>query len=104
MLSLVMALLASRGFETPSLSAQDGQRRSRFLNIRRDIPSRAAAKSTAGPNVKPSSTSPHWPRPPRCWDPSCAATGQWRTASSTGSSTRWFREVGGDARAASLAG
>jgi hypothetical protein len=30
-------LLASRGFDTPSLSAQGGQRRSRFLNIGRDI-------------------------------------------------------------------
>jgi hypothetical protein len=33
-----MALLASRGFDTPSLSAQGRQRRSRFLNISRDIP------------------------------------------------------------------
>jgi hypothetical protein len=33
-----MALLAPRGFDTPSLPAQGGQRRSPFLNISRDIP------------------------------------------------------------------
>ena len=33
-----MALLASRGFDTPSLPAQGGQRRFPFLNISRDIP------------------------------------------------------------------
>jgi len=33
-----MALLASRGFDTPSLSAQGRQRRQSFFNIRRDIP------------------------------------------------------------------
>jgi hypothetical protein len=32
-----MALLALRGFDTPSLPAQGGQRRSPFLNISRDI-------------------------------------------------------------------
>jgi hypothetical protein len=32
-----MALLASRGFDTPSLSAQGGQRRFPLLNIGRDI-------------------------------------------------------------------
>jgi hypothetical protein len=37
-LLFVMALLASRGCDTPSLRAQSGQRRSRFLNISRDIP------------------------------------------------------------------
>ena len=36
-LSFVMALLAPRGFSTPSLPAQDGQRRFPFLNIERDI-------------------------------------------------------------------
>jgi hypothetical protein len=40
-LFLFMALLASRGFDTPSLAAQGRQRRSRFLNIGRDIPSAA---------------------------------------------------------------
>jgi Recombinase zinc beta ribbon domain/Recombinase len=37
-LSLVMALPASRGFDTPSLLAQGGQRRFPLLNIERDIP------------------------------------------------------------------
>jgi len=32
-----MALLAPRGFSTPSLPAQGGQRRLLFLNIDRDI-------------------------------------------------------------------
>jgi hypothetical protein len=35
-LFLFVALLASHGVNTPSLSAQGGQRRSRFLNISRD--------------------------------------------------------------------
>jgi hypothetical protein len=47
-----MALLASRGFDTPSLSAQGGQRRSRFLNIARDIPLSASI---------PASTDQHAP-------------------------------------------
>lgn len=33
-----MALLAPRGFSTPSLLAQGGQRRFPLLNIERDIP------------------------------------------------------------------
>jgi hypothetical protein len=33
-----MALLAPRGLDTPSLSAQGGQRRFPVLNIERDIP------------------------------------------------------------------
>src|SRR5215207_3655242 len=37
-LSLVMALLAPRGFSTPSLPAQGGQRRFPVLNIERDTP------------------------------------------------------------------
>ncbi|MDO9714550.1 hypothetical protein, partial [Paracraurococcus lichenis] len=37
-LFLVMALLAPRGFDTPSLPAQGRQRRLHFLNITRDIP------------------------------------------------------------------
>jgi SRSO17 transposase len=42
-LILFMALLASRGFDTPSLPAQGRQRRSTFLNIGRDIPQSSAS-------------------------------------------------------------
>jgi hypothetical protein len=40
-----MALLAPRGFDTPSLSAQGGQRRFPFLNISRDIPAVRAIRA-----------------------------------------------------------
>src|SRR4029450_12965414 len=43
-LSLVMALLAPRGFSTPSLPAQGGQRRFPLLNSGRDIPRRFGAE------------------------------------------------------------
>jgi hypothetical protein len=38
--SLVIALLASREFETPSVPAQRGRRRFPFFNDGRDFPSR----------------------------------------------------------------
>jgi integrase len=41
-------LLASRGFDTPGLSAQGRQRRSRFLNITRDIPQRRGEEHAKG--------------------------------------------------------
>jgi hypothetical protein len=41
-----MALLASRGLDTPSLAAQGRQRRSAFLNISRDIPDLWAVGAT----------------------------------------------------------
>jgi hypothetical protein len=37
-----MALLSSRGFDTPSLQAQGGQRRPSYFNKLRDIPNPAA--------------------------------------------------------------
>ncbi len=46
MLLFVMALLASRGFDTPRLSSQGRQRRSRFLNIGRVIPNIFAGGSS----------------------------------------------------------
>src|SRR5205085_7899168 len=45
-LFLVMALLAPRGFSTPSLPAQGGQRRLLFLNIDRDNPEAALGRWT----------------------------------------------------------
>jgi transposase-like protein len=47
-----MALLAPRGFDTPSLSAQGGQRRFPFLNISRDISSPAMLKTIFAQETK----------------------------------------------------
>jgi hypothetical protein len=44
-LSLAMALLAPRGFSTPSLPAQGGKRRFPFLNSERDILQQSSCSS-----------------------------------------------------------